>query len=140
MPPSKRYLHASFAGFMTLLFAGLAIFNIRFLFTAAVPGAGRPTRIVSALFIVLSAVVIWLQIWWRNRVVREFSYQDSTLRFRTLGISRQRERARKELEEVRDWRGRGGQLGYRLIFRDGSHLYLELSVSHAEELARELRA
>ena len=45
-----------------------------------------------------------------------------------------------EIASIRDWRGRSGTLGYRLVFRDGRKAYLENCVSNAMALADQLRS
>jgi hypothetical protein len=70
-------------------------------------------------------------------MVCEFDFDGSTLRFRTLGIRQTRPLA--DVAQVKDWRGRGGPIGYRLVFRDGAKVYLEYSVANSIALADQLR-
>jgi hypothetical protein len=130
MPGWRRVFHACTAGLMCLLFAGVGIFNGRFV----LPGPGRPLgmRVASGAFIAFAIVAITGSIRFSRRMISEFSYDGATLRFRTLGIA-------GEIAEVREWQGRGGPVGYKLIFRDASKAYLEYSVSNASALAEELR-
>jgi hypothetical protein len=44
-----------------------------------------------------------------------------------------------EIKQVKEWRGRGGLIGYRLSFRDGGKVYLEYSVANSIALADQLR-
>jgi hypothetical protein len=72
-------------------------------------------------------------------MVCEFDYDGSTLRFRTLGIRQTHVRPHADVAQVKDWRGRGGPIGYRLVFRDGGKVYLEYSVANSIVLADQLR-
>jgi hypothetical protein len=45
-----------------------------------------------------------------------------------------------QVARIRDWRGRNGLLGYRLVFRDDRKAYLERAVPNAMALADQLRS
>jgi hypothetical protein len=49
-------------------------------------------------------------------------------------------RALVDMAAIRDWKGKGEQLGYRLLFQDKQKLYLEFSVSNSITLVNQLRA
>ena len=57
-----------------------------------------------------------------------------------LSVQQMQMRPLPDIREVREWRGRGGPLGYRLLFRDKQRVYLEYSVSNSIVLAERLRA
>jgi hypothetical protein len=122
---------------MCLLFLGVGIFNGRFV----LPGPGRPPgmRVASGAFIVFAIAAITGSVRFRRRMIREFRYDGATLRFHTLGIEEEQIQALAQISEVREWQGRGGPIGYELIFRDAPKAYLEYSVSNANALAEELR-
>jgi len=125
---------------MTLLFAAFGAMNIRFLFPVAGSRPAKGILLVSCLFIVFALSAIAMQIRFRRRIITEFSYEGSALRFRTLGVPLIETRDLSEITDIRDWRGRGGSLGYRLSFRDGKVFYLEYSVSNATDLAERILA
>jgi hypothetical protein len=79
-----------------------------------------------------------------SRNITEFSYDGSTLRFRTSERPEMQARSLDEISEINPWYGRGrgpGQmLGYRLTFRDRQEVRLELCVSNASDLAKQLQA
>ncbi|HXP83555.1 MAG TPA: hypothetical protein VN841_02475 [Bryobacteraceae bacterium] len=139
MPKWRRYYHAIATGFMCLLFVGIGVMNGRF---ALAPATGRPNRgiiFVSFLFIVLACFGVGGQFWFRRRVIDEFSFDGRALRFRTLGIPEIETRDISEITQLREWRGRGAPLGYRLTLRGGRKLYLEYSVSMSTALAEQIQ-
>lgn len=75
---------------------------------------------------------------WKS-LIKEFTYGGRTLTFTTLANSETQLRDVSAIEEVGEWTGRGGALGYRIKFRDGAKLYLQNGVSNAAELAERLR-
>lgn len=102
----------------------------------------RPDKartIVSLIFMVLTTSAIAGQFWFQRRIDCEFDYDGRTLQFRTLGIPRTQVRPLADLVQVKEWRGRGGPIGYRLVFRDGGKVYLEYSVGNSIALAEQLR-
>ena len=107
------------------------------------PVAITPSRkgilIASLLWLTMATVSIGLQLWFHRRVISEFTFDGRLFQFRTLGRSRQQTRELSEIVEVRDWRGRGGPQGYRLVFRDGARAYLEYSISSSMAVAEQLR-
>jgi hypothetical protein len=89
--------------------------------------------VLVALGLILSGFWFW------RRLITEFSYDGRTLRLSTLGIPEVQTRHLSEIAEVSEWRGRGGQLGYRLRFRDGAKFYLQNGVSSAAVVAEQIR-
>jgi hypothetical protein len=140
MPKSRQYFHAGICVLVCLVFGGLAVFHIQLLFP---PGGGRPNTSATGLsvgFIALALGVIIMQLWFRRRIVREFTYSGSALHIRTLGIHGMQTYSLSQLADIRDWRGRRGPLGYRLVFQDGWNAYVELKVENAEALVERLVA
>ena len=72
-------------------------------------------------------------------LLREFNYDGRTLQFRTLGIRQTQVRPLEDIAQVKEWSGRGGPIGYRLVFRDGWKVYLEYAVPNSITWADELR-
>jgi hypothetical protein len=95
--------------------------------------------ITAAMFWVIAASFRSL-----SRKITAFSYDGSTLRFRTGDQSEVRARPIDELSQLNPWYGRGrgpGQMsGYRLMFCDRQELLLELRVSSSQSLAERLQA
>lgn len=120
---------------MCVLFAGLGLISARTAFAAT----DKAPIIVSLIFMAFTASAIAGQFWFQRRIVCEFAYDGATLQFRTLGIPATQVRPLAEIAEVKEWRGRGGPLGFRLVFRDGWKVYLEYSVKNSIALANQLR-
>lgn len=138
MPKWRRYFPRIACGFMCLLFASVGFLSARPLLAAATaPRHGILIAIL--LFVAMAALSIGMQIWFHRRIISEFAFDGRSFQFRTLGLSRRQTRELSEIAEVRDWRGRGGQFGYRLAFRDGAKAYLEYSVSNSMTVAEQLR-
>jgi hypothetical protein len=72
-------------------------------------------------------------------IVSEFRYDGSILRFRTVGRRKPQALRLTEIMSIREWKGRGGPVGYRLQSQDGEKLYLESSVSNSTTLVNLLR-
>jgi hypothetical protein len=73
-------------------------------------------------------------------MISEFQYDGSMLQFRTIGIAEPQMRPLGDIADIRGWLGKGGPLGYRLLFQDRQKLYLEFSVSNSITLVNQLRA
>jgi hypothetical protein len=102
----------------------------------------RPDKariIVSLMFMTFTASAIAGQFWFQRRLVREFNYDGRRLQFRTFGIRQTLVRPLEDIAQVKEWSGRGGPIGYRLVFRDRGKVYLEYSVTNSIALANELR-
>lgn len=140
MPKSRQYFHAGICALVCLVFGGLAVFHLQLIFPTS---GARPTASATGLsvgFVALALAAIIMQVWFRRRIVREFNYSGSALHLRTLGIHGIQTYALSQLADIREWRGRRGPLGYRLVFQDGWNAYIELKVEHAEALVERLLA
>lgn len=125
---------------MCTLFAGLALLNIRLIVLAAHSGQ-KASVFFSLLFLLFTAAAIAGQIWFQRRIVAEFRYDGATLEFLTVAGQGQPAQFRPlaHIVSIRDWRGRGGNLGYLLQFQDRQKLYLEYSVTNSIALVNRLR-
>ncbi len=92
------------------------------------------------LMIALGLGLIASGFWFWKRLIKEFNYDGRAFTFNTLASSEMQVRHVSDIEEVGEWRGRGGPLGYRIKFRDGAKLYLHNGVSNAGALAERLRS
>ena len=100
---------------------------------------GRNSLAIISL-IVLGLGLIGSGFWFWKSLIKEFTYDGRTLTFNTLAISETRARDLSAIEEVGEWTGRGGPLGYCIRFHNGEKLYLQNAVSNAAELAARLRS
>lgn len=139
MPKWRRYFHAFAAGFMCVAFVCVGCVAVRGFFPSAAEPRTKGLFIAGAAMIAMVIFCIGGQVWFRRRMIAEFSFDGSALRFRTLGNPEMETRDLSQIAEVRDWRGRGTPLGYRLKFRDGRKFYLEYSVSNSAAIAEEIR-
>lgn len=140
MPKSRQYFHAGICALVCLVFGGLAVFHIQLIFP---PAGARPSSSATALsvgFIALALGAIVMQLWFRRRIVREFTYTGSALHLRTLGIHGMQTYSLSQLADIREWRGRRGPVGFRLVFQDGWNAYIELTVENAEAVVERLLA
>jgi hypothetical protein len=144
MPRWQRNIHALGFWVMCVSFAGIGLLSVRFLIqsvgspAAEIPGA-RGLFLSGLVMTVLTLSGIGAQVWFRRRLVKEFSYDGSVLRFSTLGAPEAQTRNISEIAEIADWRGRGGAQGYRLRFLDGQKIYLQYSVTNSFAVAEEMR-
>lgn len=140
LPKSRQWFHAAVYAFICLAFGGLAVFHFQLIFPAT---GARPNSSATALsigFIALAIAAIITQLWFRRRIVREFTYTNSALHIRTLGIHEMQTYSLSQVKDIRDWRGRRGPLGYRLVFDHGRRAYFELSIENSRTLAERLQA
>ena len=142
MAPRSRFVHTAGFAVICLLFAAILAYDIGVLLQGGqVPAKGALGSTVALLAV--AALAVSVQLWFRRRIITEFIYDESALRFRTLGIGEMQVRDVKEIAGLSEWRGRGGILGYRVHFRDGAKVYLQSSVtnSHAalEDILQRLR-
>lgn len=140
MPKWRRYVNTTAYVMMYLLFGGFGFVNARLLVSTAHTVPLGPELFFTLLYMLVSGVGIGLQVWFQRRMVAEFRYDGSTLQFQTLGITEPQIRVVTDIEAIRAWRGRGGPLGYRLLFRDRQKLYIEFSVSNSTALVNRIRA
>jgi hypothetical protein len=138
MPKWRQYFNRFAGGFMCLLFAGLGWMNLRILLAPATY-ADNYRLLFSLIFMVLPVSAIVSQFWFQRRIICEFGYDGYTLQYRTLGNSGTQMRLLQDLAQVKGWSGRGGPMGYRLVFQDGGKLYLENSVTNSMALSERLR-
>ena len=89
--------------------------------------------------IVLGLSLIGGVLWFWKRLLKEFNYDGRTFRFNTLASPEMQARDLSAIEEVEDWTGRGGPLGFCIKFRDGAKLYLQYGVPNAAALAERIR-
>jgi hypothetical protein len=137
MPKRKRVMHASVAAFIFLVFAGAALVNAQYLLLTNQPV--EPTlKTTALLFILLAIGVVAMQAWFLRRIIREFTYDGTTLQFRTLARAEPQTRVASQVLGIRDWAGRGGLNGYKLIFRDAPRAYLESDTPNAALLIEHL--
>jgi hypothetical protein len=136
MPQWRRNLNRFASGFLCLWFAGLAFIGIRMDFGAA---SVKSRLFISGLFVAMAVCVIVAQLLFHSRSIVDFSYDGSTLHYRTLGSGESQARSISELKSIQQMQGRGVNFGYRLMFHDGGKLYLEFAVTNSFELANTLR-
>jgi len=99
----------------------------------------EPTlKTTALLFILLAIGVVSMQAWFLRRIIREFTYDGTTLQFRTLARSEPQTRVASQVLAVRDWAGRGGLNGYKLMFRDAPRAYLENDTTNTALLIEHL--
>lgn len=134
MPRRRRWFHVCVAGFIFLVFAAAAAVNGALLMPSHQPPVSPAMRVVALLFILLAIGVIAMQVWFRRRIIREFQYDGTTLRYRTLSLTELHSRFPSQLTAIREWTGRGGLMGYQLIFRDAPKAYLEDDTPNASAL------
>jgi hypothetical protein len=89
--------------------------------------------IVLGLGFIGSGFLFW------KKLIKEFNYDGRTFTFNTLANSESQVRDVSAIEEVGEWTGRGGPLGYWIKFRDGEKVYLQNGVSNGRALAERLR-
>jgi hypothetical protein len=138
MPKRKQIFHVCVAAFIFSVFAAAAFVNGQLLLPSHKPPVEPLLRIVSCLFILLAIFIIAMQVWFRRRIIREFSYDGATLHYQTLSRWHAHSRFPSQLREIREWAGRGGVMGYQLIFRDLPKAYLEDDTPNATALIERL--
>ena len=134
MPKWQQYSHRS-AVVIVILFGALISWGFH-----SAPSRQPQGRNVWAIawMIVLGLSFIGGGFWFWKRLIKEFHYDGRTLTFNTLASSETQVRDLSAIEEVSEWTGRGGPLGYCVKFRDGAKLYLQNGVSNAAVLAERL--
>jgi hypothetical protein len=139
MPKWQIYLHKSAGVFMFLVFGGMGFMNVRLMIAGVHAGPNRAILLFSVLFIFFVVAATVSQVWFHRRIITEFRYDGSTLQFRTISLQEPQFRPVADIASIREWKGKGGPLGYRLQFQDRQKLYLEFSVSNSIVLANRLR-
>ena len=140
MPKWPRNVHKFAAVFMSVLFVGLALIGARMFFLAPHDVPSKAPLVFSTVFVLFAVFAIASQIRFQRSLITEFRYDGSTIQFQTLGIQEAQMRPVSDIAAIRDWRGKGGPLGYRLVLQDGRKLYLEFSVSNSVAFVNQLRA
>jgi hypothetical protein len=88
---------------------------------------------------VLGASLVGAVLLFWKRIIKEFNYDGRTFTVNTLASPEMQMRDLSAIEEVGEWAGRGGPLGFCIKFRDGTKLYLQYGVSSAAALAERMR-
>ena len=140
LPKSRRLFHAAICAFVCLAFGGLAIFHFELIFPATGARPSSSATGLSIAFIALAIGAIAMQLWFRRRIVREFTYTGSALHIRTLGIHAMQTYSLSQVIDIREWRGRRGPVGYRVKFNNGWTAYIERTVENSEALLERLLA
>ena len=138
MPKRKQIFHICVATFIVIVFTGAALVNAEFLLPSHRPPVETLWRVIAFLFILLAIAIISMQVWFRRRIIREFRYDGATLHYQTLSRFAEHSRFPAQLVAIRDWAGRGGVMGYQLIFRDLPKAYLEDDTPNATVLIERL--
>lgn len=99
----------------------------------------KAPRILSILFLVFAIVAIIGMVGYLRSIISEFRYNGSNLAFRTVGNSSPQTVGLPDIISIREWRGKGGQSGFRLQLQDRRKFYLEYSVSNSATLVNLLR-
>ena len=134
MPKWQQYSHRS--PVVTVILCGAFIWW-GFHYAPSHQPQGR--NVWALWMIVLGLGFLGSGFWFWKRLIKEFNYDGRTLTFSTLASSETQVRDVSAIEEVGEWTGRGGSLGYCIKFRDGAKLYLQNGVSNAAALAERLR-
>ena len=130
--------HTFACGFMCILFAGFGLLNLRILSQTALQGGIAPAAF-SIGFLIFVTWAIAMQFRFQRRIVSEFHYDGFMFELRTIGIRQTQTIPISKIMSVREWRGRGGALGYRITFQDGGKVYLGYSVTNAMQVGERLR-
>ena len=138
MPKWHRGVQTFAFAFLSLLFGGLGLVSLRLLFFGPRESANKAAVFGSLVMLALSASLIGMNMWFRRRIVDEFSYDGRALRFRTLGAPAVQTRDVSEIAAVSLWQGRGGSHGYRIRFRDGEKIFLQNTVPNSGEAAEQI--
>lgn len=125
---------------MSLIFGGLAFIGARTFFVVPHNVPSKAPLVTSAVFVLFAVFAIASQFRFQRRLITEFRYDGAALQFQTLGIQEAQMRPLGDIASIREWRGKGGPLGYRLVLHDREKLYLEFSVSNSVPLVNRLQS
>jgi hypothetical protein len=136
MPKWQQYVHRS----PLVIVALLGAFMWWGFHTApSHPSQGGYSLVIICLIVLGLGMAGWV-VWFWKKIIKEFNYYGRTFTFNTLANPVMQVRDLSAIEEVSDWTGRGGPLGFCIKFRDGAKLYLNYGVSNAAALAERIRA
>lgn len=76
--------------------------------------------------------------WYDCKTIVQFACDGTSLKFRRLGNTEPETKAISEIRHVETWIGRSDAIGYEIVFRDGSRVYLRDFMTNATLLATEL--
>lgn len=138
MPKRKQFFHACVSAFIFVIFAGAGLVNGEMILPSHRPPVSDALKVIGFLFILLAMGVIAMTLWYRRRIIREFQYDGTTLHYQTLAEPHMQSRFPHQLMVIREWAGRGGLMGYQLIFRDAPKAYLEDDTPNASALIERL--
>lgn len=138
MPKRKQVFHACMSALIFVVFASAALVNGEMILPSHKPPVSDALRVIGGLFILLAIGVISMAMWYRRRIIREFQYDGVSLHYQTLAVPHMQSRFPHQLVVIREWAGRGGLMGYQLIFRDAPKAYLEDDTPNAPALIERL--
>ncbi len=131
MPQSVRVVHK--LSFWLTCFVSTGLPSLDFwLVWAKKATVGMAALCVVVL--VMGALVIIGQLRFRRQLITQFSYDGRVFQFRTLSQPEMQCIPAGGVAKIKDWRGRFGRKGYRIIFRHGEDAYLQFPVSNSREL------
>ena len=140
MPKWQQVTHRFTIGAMCAFFLGFFLYNNHFLDQLRNPQAQKGALFMT-VWIVAVAAIGGISTWWLwRRLVVEFTYDGRALRFRTLGRPQMELRDVSEIVQMKDWRGRGGSMGYKIKFRDGAKIYLQFGTPNVTALGEAIRS
>ena len=93
-----------------------------------------------AFFPVLGLLTFWAMTRRDGWRAVEFTCDDSSFQFRKVRRAQAETRALSEVVKIREASGRGGPIGYEVVFRDGQKVFLERRLPNAQAAADWLRS
>jgi hypothetical protein len=135
LPRWQQGVHSLTYVVMSLLFGGLLLLSVRFLFPVKGVSPTKGQTASSVVMMGISGGVIAMQLRFRRNIIKQYSYDGRALRYSTLGSPATETRDLSEIEEIGEWRGRGNLLGYKLRFRDRKTVYLQYGATNSVAMA-----
>jgi hypothetical protein len=123
---------------MCIMFAGIGLLNLRILSQTALQG-GMAQAAFSIGFLIFVTWAIAMQFRFQRLIVSEFRYDGFIFEFRTIGVRQTQTKPLSQIAAVKEWRGRGGPQGYRIVFQDRGKVYLSYQVRNAAQVGELLR-
>jgi hypothetical protein len=123
---------------MCIMFAGIGLLNLNILSHTALEGSIARSAF-SIGFLIFVAWAIAMQFRFQRLIVSEFRYDGSMFEFRTIGLRQAQAKPLSQIAAVKEWRGRGGPQGYRIVFQDRGKVYLSYGVTNAAQVGELLR-